>query len=96
MSSQNGGGAPPRDGRWQPLDDGSLMAGSTLARHSADIEDLLQAVPDRSDLERLYRRDVPMSQILRLLGRNIEPQQIDYLLRCDEPRREIRKFLESR
>ena len=75
------------------VDDGSLMAGSSLARHRDQIEDMLHSLPDRPDLERLYQRNIPLDQILQLLGHHVDPRQIDFLLRCDDPRKEIRRIL---
>jgi hypothetical protein len=77
----------------QPVDDGNLMAGSSLARHRGEIEDLLHSLPDRPDLERLYQRDIPLDQILQLLGHQVDSKQIDFLLRCADPRKEIRRIL---
>lgn len=76
------------------LSDGALIAGASLARRSREIEDLLQALPDRPELERLYDRKVPMRQILQLLGRNVEEGEIRYLSRCADPRAEVRRILE--
>lgn len=75
------------------VDDGTLMAGSSLARHRGEIEDLLHSLPDRPDLEQLYQRDIPLDQILQLLGHQVDPKEIDFLLRCDDPRKEIRRIL---
>ena len=84
---------PIPEGSVKPVTDGNLMAGSSVAQHRGDIEDLLQQLPDRKDLERLYERDVPMEQILRLLGHQVEPREIKYLLHCEDPHGEIRRIL---
>ena len=84
---------PVPAGTEERLDDPSLMAGSSLARHRAALEDLLQALPDRPDLERLYQRNVPLELILRLLGHQVDSNQIHYLLQCEDPRREITRLL---
>ena len=77
------------------LSDGALIAGASLARRSREIEDMLQALPDRPELERLYERNVPMRQILQLLGRKVEDRQIRYLSRCEDPLGEVRRILGS-
>ena len=77
------------------VDDASLMVGSSLARHRGEIEDLLHSLPDRPDLQKLYERNIPLDQILQLLGHKVEPGQIEYLLRCEDPRLEIRRILGS-
>ena len=77
------------------VDDASLMAGSSVARHRGEIEDLLHTLPDRPDLQKLYERNIPLDQILQLLGHQIEPGQIEFLLHCDDPHREIRRLLGS-
>lgn len=66
--------------------------GSRLQR-SEGIEDLLQDLPDRKDLQRLYDRKVPLDQIVRLLGHRVEPDHIGKILDCDDPEREIRRLL---
>jgi len=77
------------------VDDASLMAGSSLARHRGELEDLLHSLPDRPDLQKLYERNIPLDQILQLLGHQVEPGQIEYLLRCEDPRLEIHRILGS-
>jgi len=77
------------------VDDASLMAGSSLARHRGEIEDLLHSLPDRPDLQQLYERNIPLDQILQLLGHQVDSHQIEYLLRCDDPHTEIRRILGS-
>lgn len=77
------------------VDDASLMAGSSLARHRAEIEDLLHTLPDRPDLQRLYERKIPLDQILQLLGHQVDTHQIEFLLRCEDPHTEIRRILGS-
>jgi hypothetical protein len=77
------------------LEDRDLLAGTGPARAAASVEDLLQAVPDRSDLERLYERNVPLRQILALLGHQVDSRQIARLLHCENPRAEIRRILRS-
>ena len=84
----------PTDPTHVHSDDG-LTAGSSWPRRGRQLEDLLQAVPDRSDLERLYQRNIPLTQILQLLAHQVESRQIDFLLRCDDPRAEIRRVLRS-
>ena len=84
----------PTDPTQVHSDDG-LTAGSSLPRRGRQLEDLHQAVPDRSDLERLYQRNIPLTQILQLLAHQVESRQIDFLLRCDDPRAEIRRVLRS-
>ena len=59
------------------------------------LEELLRSLPDREDLERLYQRRVSLGQILRLLGHQVDPSQIEHLLRCEDPQREIRRILGS-
>ena len=59
------------------------------------IEDRLQAMTEREDLQQLYERKVPVDQIVRLLGRGADRGQIDHLLGCDDPHREIRRILGS-
>jgi hypothetical protein len=77
------------------VDDASLMAGSSLARHRGEIEDLLHSLPDRPDLQKLYERNIPLEQILQLLGHQVDSHQIEFLLRCEDPRTEIRRILGS-
>jgi hypothetical protein len=77
------------------VDDASLMAGSSLARHRGAIEDLLHSLPDRPDLQKLYERNIPLDQILQLLGHHVDSRQIEFLLRCDDPHTEIRRILGS-
>ena len=57
------------------------------------LEDLLQTLPDRPELEQLYRRDVPLDQLLRLLGHHVDSRKIRALARSEDPRREIRRLL---
>ena len=75
------------------VDDASLMAGSSLARHREEIEDLLHTLPDRPDLQKLYERNIPLDQLLQLLGHQVDSHQIEFLLRCEDPRTEIRRIL---
>jgi len=77
------------------VDDASLMAGSSLARHRGEIEDLLHSLPDRPDLQKLYERNIPLDRILQLLGHQVDSHQIEFLLRCDDPHTEIRRILGS-
>ena len=77
------------------VDDASLMAGSSLARHRGQIEDLLHSLPDRPDLQKLYERNIPLDQILQLLGHQVDSRQIEFLLRCEDPHLEIRRILGS-
>ena len=59
------------------------------------LEDLLQALPEREDLQRLYERRVPLGQILKLMGHQVDRRRIHHLLRCDDPQGEIRRILSS-
>ncbi len=58
-----------------------------------EIEEILQDLPDRQDLQRLYDRKVPLDQIVRLLGHRVEPDRIGKILDCDDPESEIRRLL---
>ena len=58
-----------------------------------EIEDILQGLPDRQDLQRLYDRKVPLDQIVRLLGHRVERDRIGKILDCDDPESEIRRLL---
>ena len=62
-------------------------------RQAEEIEDILQGLPDRVDLQRLYDRKVPLDQIVRLLGHRVERDRIGKILACDDPEREIRRLL---
>ena len=64
-------------------------------RSGGNLEDLLQALPDREDLQRLYERRVPLGQLLRLMGHQVDRPRIHQLLRCDDPQGEIRRILSS-
>ncbi len=60
---------------------------------SGKIEDMLQDLPEREDLQRLFERKVPIDQIVRLMGRRVDRDRIDELLGSDDPGREIRRIL---
>ncbi len=62
-------------------------------RRAEEIEEILQDLPDRQDLQRLYDRKVPLDQIVRLLGHRVEPDRIVKILDCDDPESEIRRLL---
>ncbi len=62
-------------------------------RRAEEIEDILQDLPDRQDLQRLYDRKVPLDQIVRLLGHRVERDHIGKILDCEDPEREIRRLL---
>ena len=62
-------------------------------RQPDEIEDILQDLPDRRDLQRLYDRKVPLDQIVRLLGHRVEQDRIGKILDCPDPEREIRRLL---
>jgi len=62
-------------------------------RRPEQLEDILQDLPDRKDLQRLYDRKVPLDQIVRLMGHRVEPDHIGKILDCDDPEREIRRLL---
>jgi hypothetical protein len=64
-------------------------------RRGEEIEDLLYGLPEREDLQQLYERQVPLDQIVQLMGRRIDRGRITQLLVCDDPRREIRRILGS-
>jgi hypothetical protein len=74
----------------QPL---SSRRSSPKPRQPEEIEDILQDLPDRQDLQRLYDRKVPLDQIVRLLGHRVERDRIGKILDCDDPAREIRRLL---
>ncbi len=69
--------------------------GASMMVPRCSLQELLQSLPDRRDLERLYQRQVPLTQILRLLGHHVDRGQIDYLLHCDDPQGEIHRILGS-
>ena len=62
-------------------------------RRAEEIEEILQDLPDRQDLQRLYDRKVPLDQIVRLLGHRVERDRIGKILDCDDPEGEIRRLL---
>ncbi len=64
-----------------------------MPRRAEEIEEILQDLPDRRDLQRLYDRKVPLDQIVRLLGHGVERDRIGKILDCDDPGREIRRLL---
>ena len=84
-------GAPPVAGQREP----STYPGGARKRRGEEIEDLLYGLPEREDLQQLYERQVPLDQIVRLMGRRIDRARIVQLLGCDDPRQEIRRILGS-
>lgn len=60
-----------------------------------DLRDLLGAVSDRADLERLFLRHVSLSDILRLAGRNVDPARITALLESRHLANDLRRLLDS-
>jgi hypothetical protein len=62
-------------------------------RRRQEIEDVLHALPEREDLQKLYERKVPLDQLVRLLGHRVEAERIDQILGCDDPEGEIRRLL---
>ena len=64
-------------------------------QRTADIQDTLSAVSERSDLERLFNRKVPLSQILRLAGREVNRERIEEILGSPDPSGDLKKLLDS-
>ena len=62
---------------------------------TADIQDLLSTVSERTDLERLFDRKVALSQILRLAGRRVDRDRIVELLDSADPTGDLKKLLDS-
>jgi len=63
---------------------------------TAPAETLLETMnglTERPDLERLFDRKVPMSQILRLAGKGVAPGQVRLLLDGPDPAHALRKIL---
>jgi hypothetical protein len=58
------------------------------------MPDLLGALTDRDDLERLFARSVALPQIIRLMGRQVSREQIHDLLSSPELERDLRKLLD--
>ncbi len=58
-----------------------------------EIQDLLGAMTDRPDLERLFEKRVALPDILRLMGRYISREQIHDLLASPHVERDIKKLL---
>ena len=57
-----------------------------------DLQDLLSGVSDRGDLERLFQREIPLADILRLVGRGGSPSMVVALLESRDPARDIRRL----
>ena len=58
-----------------------------------DIQDLLGAITDRPDLERLYARHVALPSIVRLMGHQVSREQIHDLLSSQHLEQELKKLL---
>jgi hypothetical protein len=59
----------------------------------AQMQELLNAIPERADLERLFERSVTIAEIVQLLGRNVNRRDIQNLLQAEDVRSEIRRLL---
>lgn len=70
------------------------LAVSPAARQS--IQDLLHSIPDRGDLERLFEKNVSIAQIVQLLGRNVDRQDIQRLIDAQDVQAALRELLLSR
>ncbi len=84
---------PARLGRLAPQVPFSSHRSAPKPRRAEEIEEILQDLPDRQDLQRLYDRKVPLDQIVRLLGHRVERDRIGKILDCDDPEGEIRRLL---
>ncbi|HET9482125.1 MAG TPA: hypothetical protein VFP98_10245 [Candidatus Polarisedimenticolia bacterium] len=60
-----------------------------------DLQDVLSALPDRTDLEDLFNHQVGLPQILRLAGHRVSPMRVKRLLGSADPARELRKLRDS-
>lgn len=70
------------------------LAATPAARES--IQDLLHSIPDRGDLERLFEKNVSIAQIVELLGRNVDRQDIHSLIDSQDVQAAVRELLSSR
>ena len=70
------------------------LAATPAARES--IQDLLHPIPDRGDLERLFEKNVSIAQIVELLGRNVDRQDIQSLIDSRDVQAAVRELLSSR
>ncbi|HKY33657.1 MAG TPA: hypothetical protein VJV23_14090 [Candidatus Polarisedimenticolia bacterium] len=61
----------------------------------ADLPDVLSAIPERRDLERLFDRNVPLQRILRLATRQVPPGSVGKLLESPHFRRELDELLSA-
>jgi hypothetical protein len=68
-----------------------ILRADTLAPEQ--LQELLNAIPERADLERLFERSVTIAEIVQLLGRNVNRRDIEDLLRAEDVRSEIRRLL---
>lgn len=62
-------------------------------RGRADLQDALSALPDRKELERLFDRETPLTEILKLAGHQVGRDRIDEILDSPDPSHEIRRLL---
>lgn len=58
-----------------------------------EIADLLGALPDRPDLERLFERQVEVPKLLRLMARQVSRRQIQDLLDSKDFEQDLQKLL---
>jgi len=80
--------------QWEDeLTDGVLSGLAAAPAATEDIQSLLRSLPDRSDLERLFERNVTIPQIVQLLGRNVDRQGIQQILDAADVQAEIRRLL---
>jgi hypothetical protein len=68
-----------------------ILRADTLS--AEQLQDLLNAIPDRADLERLFERNVTIGEIVQLLGRNVNRRDIQNLLMAEDVRSEVRRLL---